>query len=377
MSLKKQLFFPLLFGIIGVLIGLFLRYAFTGSIAGFSFKNFLHAHSHLLLLGFIFNALIVFVWNKFTRGMDAISNYYFLALQVCMAVMTTTFILQGYAFHSILFSTLHLWISYILLIRLWKRLQGDSNLILCIKTGIIFHFFASLGPYALGPLMVFEMKSSPWYQQAIFFYLHFEFFGVYFVWMLALLFEKITLKLSGIFVPVLSSSLVLGFAHSLDYSFDHWLINAFGGIGAICLFALLLRVKSDFLHVAMRYKMVYFSILFVSLLNIAGSFPRIADLAVDSRFVLIAWLHLIFLGMYVPFIWVFLNLKMNSFVWPSYGTTVILTELILIFPAEISTLLNLSIMWLLFLAYLLVVICFLYVHLCLLSNFKKESQFRL
>ena len=176
---KKLWIFPLMFGVIGSLIGLILRYAYTGGISfSINFKHILHAHSHVMLLGFLFNSLFIFIWMNFAKIMDKVSYRYYFAMQVSMALMIVAFILQGYAFYSILFSTLHLWISYILLVRLWRRLEGKKEIVLLVKVGIVFHFLSSLGPYALGPLMVLELKNSPWYQQAIFFYLHFQFLGV-------------------------------------------------------------------------------------------------------------------------------------------------------------------------------------------------------
>ena len=148
---KKLWQYPLIFGVLGTFIGLILRYAFTGAIAGFPFKNFMHSHSHVLLLGFIFNGLLILVWTNFTLGIDKISYRYYVALQVCIAFMLISFILQGYAFYSILFSTLHLWISYILLIRLWKQLKENNTINKFIKIGIVFHFLSSIGPYVLGP----------------------------------------------------------------------------------------------------------------------------------------------------------------------------------------------------------------------------------
>ena len=159
---KKLWIFPLMFGVIGSLIGLILRYAYTGGISfSINFKHILHAHSHVMLLGFLFNSLFIFIWMNFAKIMDKVSYRYYFAMQVSMALMIVAFILQGYAFYSILFSTLHLWISYILLVRLWKRLEGKKEVLSLVKVGIVFHFLSSLGPYALGPLMVLELKNSP------------------------------------------------------------------------------------------------------------------------------------------------------------------------------------------------------------------------
>jgi len=373
MEQKNFWIYPLLFGIIGAFMGLLLRYAYTGAISGITFKNILHSHSHLLLLGFIFNALLLFIWSQFTSGMDKVSYKYFIGLQVCMVIMIIFFIAQGYAFYSILFSTLHLWLSYVLLIRLWKRLKGENNLVLLVKIGIIFHFVSSLGPYALGPLMVLQMKTSPWYQQAIFFYLHFQFFGIYFVWMLALLFKRVQVKLSKAFVLTLATTLVLVYAHSLDYSFDHWSIQVFGGFGAILLAVLLFSKLSVFLHFERPIVFLYTIILFVSICNIAGSFSMFADLLVDNRFILIAWLHFIFLGMYVPFIWVFLNQKVNSITWFFHIIVVFLSEIFLIFSVALSEFLTTSIMWLLFLAYFGVFSCIAWIHLPLIYRINNKT----
>ena len=371
MPQKKLWNYPLIFGVMGVFLGLLLRFAYTGTLGGFLFKNVLHAHSHLLLLGFIFNTLLISVWSEFTKGIDKISFNFFLALQICMIIMAIAFILQGYAFYSILFSTLHLFLSYILLIRLWRRLEGVSNLVLLAKIGIILHFVASVGPFVLGPLMVLNLKSSPWYQQAIFFYLHFQFFGTYFVWMLTLLFEKVQLKVSKRFIFILIASLTLGYAHSLDYNFDHWSIHIFGGIGSGTLVLLLLSVFRKFIENRNAVTNLYFIILLISLLNFTGSFPWIANLAVESRFVLIAWLHLLFLGMYVPFIWVFLNLRMKTIIWILYALVFLMSEVFLIFPIAVSRFLNIGITWLLFYGYFAVFAIILGVHSVLIYKNSK------
>jgi hypothetical protein len=373
MPQKKLWIYPLIFGVLGVFLGFLLRFAFTGSLGGFPYKNVLHAHSHVLLLGFIFNALLIFVWIEFTKGIDRVSFYFFLALQICMTIMVIAFILQGYAFYSILFSTLHLFLSYILLIRLWKRLEGSSNLVLLTKIGIILHFVASVGPYALGPLMVMNLKSSPWYQQAIFFYLHFQFFGTYFVWMLALLFEKVQLKVSKSFIYILITSLALGYAHSLDYNFEHWSIQVFGGIGTGSLVLLLFSVGGKFIKKRSAITNMYFIILLVSLLNFSGSFPFFANLAVQSRFVLIAWLHFLFLGMYVPFIWIFLHIKMEKVFWILYASALLVSEVFLIFPVAASRFLSMEIMWLLFYGYLAVFTIILWAHLVLIYRNCKRT----
>ena len=369
---KKLWRYPLIFGMLGAFIGLVLRYAYTGAISGFPFKNVMHSHSHVLLLGFIFNALLILVWTNFTKGIDKISYRYYVALQVCIAFMLVTFILQGYSFLSILFSTLHLWISYILLIRLWRQLNDNKTLNTFIKIGIVFHFLSSVGPYVLGPLMILEMQASALYEQSIFFYLHFQYFGIFFVWMLAVLLQKTAVILSNKQLVIITISLVLLFAHSLDYSYDHWSINVIGGLGSILLLGVLLSFKRFFQKESGVYKFIYIIILFIALVNIIGSIPNIANRVVESRLLLIGWLHLLFLGLYVPFIWVLLKRNISLLIWVIYGFMFTITEMVLIFPAMITKWIPIPIMWLLFFAYTGVFLCIWVVHTQLL--FEKRND---
>ncbi|WP_428740949.1 hypothetical protein [Tenacibaculum sp.] len=355
--------FPLLFGFLGAIIGLVLRYAFTGSIANFPFKFVLHSHSHVMLLGLLFNALIVLLFTRFTNGIDKTSYLLYIALQVCVAILLIGFVLQGYAFVTILFSTIHLWISYWLVIRLWRHLKGEKTTIVLIKSGIVFHFISSIGPYALGPLMALKMQTSPWYQQAIFFYLHFQYFGSFFLWMLAILFQKTTISLSKTQIILIVTSLILLYAHSLKYSFNHSAIQIAGSIGAGILIIALFKLKNSFLHQKLQYQLLFGTLLFIGILNGLGSIPYFSNLVVSNRFMLIAWLHLLFLGMYVPFIWIELNQRISKKTWIGYAFFVLSSEFILVFPSFFSELFSIAIMWLLFLAYFGIVLCISIVHL--------------
>jgi len=366
--------FPLIFGFLGGVIGLVLRYAFTGSIANFPFKFVLHSHSHIMLLGFVFNALILLLFTRFTNGIDKTSYLLYLALQVCVAILLVGFIIQGYALVTITFSTLHLWISYWLVIRLWKRLIGEKSTLTLIKVGIIFHFISSIGPYALGPLMAMKMQSSPWYQQAIFFYLHFQYFGSFFLWMLAILFQKTTITLSKKQILSIVIALILLYAHSLKYSFTHVAIQITGGIGAGILIAALFKLKNSFLHQKLQYQLLFWGLFSIGILNGLGSIPYFSNMVITNRFMLIAWLHLLFLGMYLPFIWIELQQKILKEVWILYLFFLLISELFLVFPAFFSNLFSTSIMWLLFIAYLGVVLCISIVHLTALFQKNKTHE---
>ena len=363
-NLKKHLwFYPIIFGFLGAFLGLIIRYFFTQTSLSFSLKNLIHSHSHVMLLGFIFNALTVLLWSHFSKGIDSLSKKYYLALQVCIGGMLIMFIIQGYALFSIIFSTLHLWISYIFLIRLWRRLEGNKQLVSLIKIGIIFHFISSIGPYCLGPLMVLNLQESPWYQQAIFFYLHFQYFGAFLVWLLVIFLKRNSIVISIKNVLIIGISLIGLYAHSLDYNFDHWLIQFVGGTSSILFLVTLFNFLKPIKHIRRPYQIVYYVLIIVGVFNIIGSFPVIASLVENNHYLLIAWLHFLFLGLFIPFIWLELSTKINSNIWAFYSLFVIISEAVLIFPNVLYGLLKIPITWLLFVAYLGVFCCIAIVHL--------------
>ena len=369
-TVKQLWFYPILFGFLGTVIGLVLRYAFTGVFTDFPLKNVLHSHSHVMLLGFLFNALILFIWKYFTNGIDKTSYYYYLALQVSVVGMMISFIIQGYALFSISFSTLHLWLSYVFLIRLWKRLKGKKQFVQLVKIGIVFHFVSSIGPYCLGPLMVMNLNDSPWYQQAIFFYLHFQYFGSLFIWSLAVLLQHSTVFFKQKDLLIITLSLIGLYAHSLDYSFDHWSIQLIGVISAITFFIYVLTLWKSFKYTKPTYHILYYVLLCVSFCNIIGSLPSIAALVETNRFLLIAWLHFLFLGLFVPLIWIELKHKIHSGIWILYIVSFLLSELALVFPESVYSITNTSIMTILFITYFGVFLSVSVVHLTYLFKSK-------
>lgn len=364
----------MLFGVLGAFLGLITRYLFVDNSFGYPIKFIIHSHSHVMLLGFLFNALSVFIWQHFTNGIDKLSYKIYLLMQVGVAGMLVAFIIQGYAFYSILFSTLHLWLSYVFVIRIWKRITDTSSNSRLIKIGIVFHFISSLGPYCLGPLMVFEMQESPWYQQAIFFYLHFQFFGILFLWLLATFLKNTKQSLSNTQVTLLTFSIIGLFAHSLNYSFSHWIINTIGGLSALILCYVLFSIVKHSSGFNLKQKVTFYTLILLSILYALGSLPYFASLVIDNHFTLIAWLHFLFLGLYVPFIWLQMSLKINKAIWLLYAISFIVTELILVFPDAIYKTFNTSIMWLLFFSYLAVFLCFGIIHLKYLLIQKSDER---
>lgn len=325
--------FTIGFGLVAALLGLLLRYYFISPL-DFNFKFVLHAHSHLMLLGWLFNALLLLLYQKWVSQLPKIHFALFLALQISVLGMLFSFPFQGYALFSILFSTLHIWISYVLLWKFWKNTPNslDGKL---VRVGIVFHFLSTLGPYALGPLMANGFRGSDWYDQAIYFYLHCQYNGGLFFFLLALIWQgwrRAQPKLNNnLFIGLMVGGALLTWAHSLEYSFSSWWIFASGLLGSTLqlMGGIMLFRNLDYRKVSRNGLIILTFLALKWIFQLFGSTPEIAQQVSQQRFLLIAYLHFIFLGIYTPFIWQQLLATKAVFFKNLYWLSFLFTELIL------------------------------------------------
>jgi hypothetical protein len=104
--------------------------------------------------------------------------------------MMLSFPFQGYALWSIVFSTLFLVVSYLLVYWVIKNKNDLATLkwsFAFIKSALYYLALSSIGPWALGLIMALGGKETIWYQLSVYFYLHFQYNG----WMLFGLFGLI------------------------------------------------------------------------------------------------------------------------------------------------------------------------------------------
>jgi hypothetical protein len=115
---KKLFKLPLVFLFIASCIGLFLRYQVISPIDGVVYSYVLHAHSHVMFLGWVFNVLIIAFTTEFAevRGFKIL----FWFLQFCVLGMLISFPLQGYGVFSITFSTLHTFAALVFIIQFFR-----------------------------------------------------------------------------------------------------------------------------------------------------------------------------------------------------------------------------------------------------------------
>ena len=176
-----------------------------------------HVHSHIALLGWVYVALTTMLHYCFVKN-DATAHkrhdWIFWATQGTLIGMLLTFPFQGYALFSIIFSTLFLIVSYIFFHHFIKNIDSKykySKSLQCIKAALWYMALSSVGPWALGVIIVTLGAQSIWYRLAIYFYLHFQYNG----WM--------TLALIGLFFFVLEQHDIVISKKRFDRFF--WVLN--------------------------------------------------------------------------------------------------------------------------------------------------------
>jgi hypothetical protein len=171
--------------LMAVLLGAFLRLLPIQSSLYVNYRFFVHAHSHIAFLGWVYMLNFYLISKLFISSKLIEKNKYQLQLiltQVSVVGMLVFFPIQGYAAISISFTTLQLLLSYWFFYRIYKDTDSNTKRRISwkfISVGLIFMILSSFGPWALGPIMASGMSGSTWYPLAIYFYLHFQYNGFF------------------------------------------------------------------------------------------------------------------------------------------------------------------------------------------------------
>ena len=164
-------------------VGWILRYKIILPLPAVHQKHLLHAHSHFAFAGWVSQGLIVmFVWiisRHAAMDVNRYRNIQWLS-QISAWGMLLTFPFFGYAWPSILFSTLNVIMSYLFSWKAWKDIR-KSNLPAQVsewmKAALAFYVLSSLGTFFLAWLMSSGRHDQDLYIGAVYFYLHFQYNG--------------------------------------------------------------------------------------------------------------------------------------------------------------------------------------------------------
>ncbi len=340
-------------------MGLILRGAFVWEIGWLDYRNMMHGHSHVAMLGWVYLALYALIGYRFIPGEQWEKPVYsrlFWFTQFTVFGMMVSFPLQGYGAVSITFSTLHILASYAFGYLVWRDHQARHPAIsLLIKTAFVFMALSTIGVWSLGPLTLTGGRSSTLYQLAIQFYLHFQFHGWFTFATLALVLDvlaenQIIIKtafrrfyLSLVASVVLTYGLVLAWGYGGPIPL---IVNGLGlllQVAALLLFFRITGVRSrDFLQntipsTRILYRFGLISWIAKIAIQSVVLLPAAAVVSLVLRPFMIGFIHLTMLGFISGLLFALIfssNRKMADSRWTYFGQTVFilgfaLTELLL------------------------------------------------
>jgi hypothetical protein len=182
----------IVFLFIAASLGLTLRLIQGGAVPG-HFKHILHTHSHIALLGWLYNAGFVLIQYVILNKKGSPLNTVFWLSQLTFLGMLFSFPVQGYAFASITFSTLYLFCSYALVYYLFRYSNELDNKAVAglLKWSGVYLVFSSIGPFALGLIMAKGLNDTYWYKLSIYWFLHFLYNGFFALIVFAYLIQKL------------------------------------------------------------------------------------------------------------------------------------------------------------------------------------------
>ena len=111
--------------------------------------------------------------------------------------MLVSFIVQGYGFFSINFSTLSIFVSYFFAVCYWRdlnKMKQEKVSHWWFKSALLFSVISSIGAFALAYLMVNRISHQNWYLSSLYFFLHFQYNGWFLFAGMGLLVSKIETK---------------------------------------------------------------------------------------------------------------------------------------------------------------------------------------
>lgn len=299
----------------------------------------MHGHSHFAFVGWIAMALMILMVRYLIRN-NLPTNYkkynWILTAELLVSyAMFVSFIIEGYAFWSILFSTATIFISYFFIFFYWRDLNKIRNTgfsILWLKATLVLWAFSSLGAFMLAYLMAHHIMIQDLYFSAVYFFMHFQYngwflfacFGIFFSYMHRLGVDHISSLSKWLFIIMAVTVVPTYFLSILWLRLPLALVWIADISGVLQLFVLYYFIKILFL--VQRSKNIQFSwstkwlwrlssiSFFLKItLQMLSTIPYLSHYAFGFRPIVIGYLHLSFVGIISLFILGYINEFIHRF----------------------------------------------------------------
>ncbi|MEQ8811864.1 MAG: hypothetical protein RIE59_22545 [Imperialibacter sp.] len=306
---------PLLYLVILSALGLLLRWQMVSPLP-ITYRYFVHAHSHTAFMGWVYNALFLLILQHFVgkENNGKLFRGYFIALQIGVVGMLVSFPFHGYGPVAIAFSTLHMAVTIAIAVSIFKLIKDDSTLAATfLRWALIYQLISGIGPLMLGPLSAMGLKDSPLYSLSIYFFMHFQFNGWFVLACLAILFrllERSGWSLADTERKWLKYTLLytVGPAYvmsALWTDMGQWKYVLAIATGVLQIVGVLLLLRFVWKHMKQNLSLSWarqclqFGITLLTVkyfLQLAGSIPGIDSWVMANNGIIIAFIHLIFIG---------------------------------------------------------------------------------
>lgn len=306
-------------------MGLCLRWMYVAPMERVNFQFLMHGHSHVAMLGWVYLMLYCLIFHFFVpkeKQQKPIYNRLFWITELAVIGMMIDFPAQGYAFASILFSTLHIFCSYYFCYLIKKdAIFTTLTEKKMLYTALFFMVFSTLGVWCLGPTVGLLGKASAFYQISIQFFLHFQFNGWFLFAVLALFIKQAKLVIEAekfrlfytLFVTSTLLTLALPVSWYLPQPVFYWL-NALGVVlqlFAALLFIRFIRPQFQFFFASLPaitktvYGFTLFSLALKVVIQLVVLVPELAQVSHQIRNFVIGYIHLTMLGIITGFLFGF------------------------------------------------------------------------
>jgi hypothetical protein len=295
-------------------------YLFPIDFLNYSFL--LHAHSHVAMLGWVYLIIYVLIVRFFIsedKRKKPIYNRLFWCTEISVIGMMIAFPIQGYALFSIIFSTVHIILSYLFCRLVWKDSSREkSPQQRLLRASVLFMILSTFGVWCLGPAVSTLGKQSAFYQIAIQFFLHFQFNGWFIFAILGLFLKQFQGKIDERkfkkFYLALIVSTLLTICFPIRWYIENDVfsyINVLGvliQVAAFIYFYKMLKPQISYFKTILDQttKLVYglaLSSLFLKVvIQLLTIFPNFAEVSHQIRNFVIGFIHLTTLGIITGFL---------------------------------------------------------------------------
>ncbi len=316
--------------IIVAAIGVLMRYKIGFEFPFFDQKNLLHGHSHFAFAGWVSHILYTLLTFSIT---DAIENRKIIrrlknltVINLLLAYgMLISFVIQGYDFVSIALSTLSVFISYFFAwqyISETKKHWNNNPAIRWYHWALVMNSLSSLGTFYLAYMMVTKTIEQELYLGSVYFFLHFQYSGWFFFACMGIFISKLNLiipegvskKDNHLLFLYFSIASILAYFLSILWANLPCYIFILPVIGVILqLYGLvklisILKTYWQLINskwtsaIRVMYGLALLALIIKLFLQSGSLHPEISKLAFGFRSIVIAYLHLVLLGVTTIFL---------------------------------------------------------------------------